>query len=89
MSKDPYADYLKLTPNDIVNIEPKKKRKKRKKKTDTEMEEYLDKYLFEVGLRQKENSYTITLDDATESILCDWIQATQKNTTEFMSHNSL
>ena len=36
MSKDPYADYLKLTPNDIVNIEPKKKRKKRKKKTDTE-----------------------------------------------------
>ena len=35
-SKDPYADYLKLTPNDIVNIEPKKKRKKRKKKTDTE-----------------------------------------------------
>ena len=36
VSKDPYADYLKLTPNDIVNIEPKKKRKKRKKKTDTE-----------------------------------------------------
>ena len=36
MSKDPYADYLKLPPNDIVNIEPKKKRKKRKKKTDTE-----------------------------------------------------
>ena len=36
MSKDPYADYLKLTPNDIVNIEPKKKRKKRKQKTDTE-----------------------------------------------------
>ena len=35
-SKDPYADYLKLTENDIVNIEPKKKRKKRKKKTDTE-----------------------------------------------------
>ena len=32
VSKDPYADYLRLTENDIVNIEPKKKGRKKKKK---------------------------------------------------------
>ena len=49
MSKDPYADYLKLTENDIVNIEPKKfsknyenKRKKEKSQRHGGTESYFE-----------------------------------------------
>ena len=35
-SKDPYADYLKLTENDILEAKPKKKKRARKKKDNTE-----------------------------------------------------
>ena len=36
-SKDPYADYLKLTENDIVDVKPKKKKTRRKKKDTGEL----------------------------------------------------
>ena len=34
-SKDPYADYLKLTENDILEAKPKKKKRAKRKKKDT------------------------------------------------------
>jgi len=34
-SKDPYADFLKLTENDILDIKPKRKKTKRKKRKNT------------------------------------------------------
>ena len=36
-SKDPYADFLKLTENDILEIKPKKKTKRKKRKNKSKM----------------------------------------------------